>query len=84
MDWSFLTNGLGFAVELCLPFIGGILVASLLVGAFQVATQISDEGISFSGKLAAGVIVFLVAGGSILSRLTEFTERIWGGADLYF
>lgn len=53
------------------------LVVGLLISLFQAATQINEMTLSFIPKLLALVIVMLFAGPWMLTRLTDYTRRLY-------
>lgn len=78
-----LLNACGLVVQLSLPLLGGALLAALVMGILQAATQLSDEVFAFVAKLVGtGVVLYLLAA-SLWSQIAQFTERLWGGADFY-
>lgn len=60
---------------------GPLLIASLLVGLviamFQAATQINEMTLTFIPKLAAIVVVLLLAGPWLLRSLLDFTTNLY-------
>ncbi|MAT64052.1 MAG: flagellar biosynthetic protein FliQ [Gammaproteobacteria bacterium] len=60
---------------------GPLLIASLLVGLviamFQAATQINEMTLTFIPKLAAIVLVLLLAGPWLLRSLLDFTLNLY-------
>ncbi|MGB9578289.1 MAG: flagellar biosynthesis protein FliQ [Halothiobacillaceae bacterium] len=62
---------------LSLPLLLTALVAGLLVGIFQAATQINEMTLSFIPKLLAMVVVILLAGSWMLGVLVDYTRRLF-------
>ncbi|RRQ20902.1 flagellar biosynthesis protein FliQ [Thiohalobacter thiocyanaticus] len=60
---------------------GPLLIASLMVGLviamFQAATQINEMTLTFIPKLAAIVVVLLLAGPWLLRSLLDFTTNLY-------
>ncbi|MGH7906347.1 MAG: flagellar biosynthetic protein FliQ [Candidatus Binataceae bacterium] len=48
------------ALKVAAPGLIAMLAASVLVGMLQAATQIQDSSVSFTPKIAAGFIVFML------------------------
>jgi flagellar biosynthetic protein FliQ len=67
-------------LRLCLllggPLLGAALVAGLLSGILQTATQVHEHTLSFVPKLAAVVLVLLVALPWLLSRLVDYADQL--------
>lgn len=61
---------------ICAPVLGAGLVVGLIISVFQAATQISEQTLSFLPKVAAMIVVLLVAGTWIIEQLTTFTIRV--------
>ena len=55
------------------------LVAGLVIGMLQAATQINEATLSFIPKLLLLVLTLFVAGPRILRVLTEFTRDLYVG-----
>jgi flagellar biosynthetic protein FliQ len=60
-------------VALAAPFLVTALVVGLLVAIFQTATQLQESILGFVPKLAAALIVMMLAGHWALDRLNKFT-----------
>ena len=55
------------------------LIAGLVIGMFQAATQINESTLSFIPKLLLLVLTLFVAGPWILRVLTDFTRDLYAG-----
>lgn len=87
MNGSFII-GLGQQVILLVLEIAGPLLivglaVGLLVSIFQATTQIQEQTLSYIPKIAATVIVLMIAGPWMLGQLTSFTVRILGNLQNY-
>ncbi len=51
------------------------LIAGLVVGVLQAATQVNEASISFMGKLIAVGITFAIVGSWSMNQLVEYTTR---------
>lgn len=60
-------------VTLAAPFLVTALVVGLVVAIFQTATQLQESILGFVPKLAAALVVMLLAGHWALDRLNKFT-----------
>lgn len=54
------------------PVLGALLVAGLVIGVLQAATQINDSAVGFLPKLAVGGLVLAVLGSWMMQRLAGF------------
>lgn len=57
------------------PFILGALAVGLLVSIIQAATQLQENVLTFVPKLIVIGLLLALAGQSLLSELTRYTER---------
>ena len=57
------------------PALFAALVAGLIVGVLQAATQVNEASISFVSKLLAVGITFAVLGSWSMNQLVEYTTR---------
>ncbi len=70
-------QALAVILMLSLPLLLTALVAGLVVGIFQAATQINEMTLSFIPKLLAMVVVILLAGSWMLGVLVDYTRRLF-------
>jgi flagellar biosynthetic protein FliQ len=63
------------------PMLIVAMVVGLIISIFQATTQISEQTLAFVPKIVAILLTLLLAGGFIITNLTEFTERMYGYAD---
>ena len=87
MDGNFVI-GLGQQVILLvLELTGPILIVGLIVGLlvsiFQATTQIQEQSLTFIPKIAAVVVVLLLAGPWMLSQITSFAADVLGNLQRY-
>ena len=59
------------------PSLLSVLAAGLLIGLFQAATQIQEMTLAFIPKLIVLVAVLLLGGAWMLTKLMDFTERLY-------
>ena len=59
------------------PLLLSALFVGVLIGLFQAATQINEMTISLVPKLAAMVLVLMLAGTWMLELLTDFTQTLF-------
>jgi flagellar biosynthetic protein FliQ len=64
-------------VILAAPMVLAALVVGLLISLFQAATQLNEMTLSFIPKLLALVVVLLLAGHWMLTRLVDYTQRLY-------
>lgn len=59
------------------PLLGSALVAGLLIGMFQAATQIQEMTLSFIPKLAVMALALMMLGPWMIHLVVNFTERLF-------
>ncbi len=64
-------------VYLAAPLLLSALLAGLVIGVFQAATQIQEQTLSFIPKLGALVLALLLMGPWLLQMLLNFTENLF-------
>lgn len=64
-------------VYLAGPLLASALLAGLIIGVFQAATQIQEQTLSFIPKLGALVVALLILGPWLLQMLLNFTENLF-------
>lgn len=64
-------------VYLAAPLLLSALLAGLVIGVFQAATQIQEQTLSFIPKLGAIVLALLLMGPWLLQMLLNFTENLF-------
>lgn len=67
-------------IYLASPLLGCALLAGLLIGMFQAATQIQDMTLSFVPKLLLLVLVLILCGPWMLDILIRFTLTMFTSA----
>jgi flagellar biosynthetic protein FliQ len=60
------------------PLFMSMLVAGLLMGVLQAATQINDPAVSFLPRVIVGGVVLWLAGGWMMERLSGFLAQSIG------
>ncbi|SHH83428.1 flagellar biosynthetic protein FliQ [Sporobacter termitidis DSM 10068] len=61
-----------------MPMLGAALIIGVLVSIFQATTQINEQTLAFVPKIIGILFAFLVFGGWIISKVTDFTNEIYG------
>jgi flagellar biosynthetic protein FliQ len=61
------------------PLLLVTLVVGVLIGVFQVVTQLQEMSLSYVPKLAAAFFVLVVAGPWMLNRLVAFATSLYAG-----
>ena len=64
-------------VYLAAPLLLSALLAGMVIGVFQAATQIQEQTLSFIPKLGALVVALLLLGPWLLQMLLNFTENLF-------
>ena len=68
-------EGLTLVVAVGGPLFLAMLVAGLVIGVLQAATQVNDPAVSFLPRVAVGGLVLWLAGGWMLERLSGFLAQ---------
>lgn len=68
-------EGLTLVVGVGGPLFLAMLVAGLVIGVLQAATQVNDPAVSFLPRVAVGGLVLWLAGGWMLERLSAFLAQ---------
>ena len=67
-----ISRGLMLALILGSPLLA-VLIAGVVVGILQAATQINEQTIAFVAKAIALALTLLIAGGFLLGKLVSYT-----------
>ncbi len=70
-----LSNLLQVAIFVTGPLLMASLMAGLLVGIVQAATQINEPSVSFVAKVGAVMAVLLAVGPALAAQLIGYAER---------
>lgn len=60
-----------------MPMLGAALIIGVLVSIFQATTQINEQTLAFVPKIIGILFAFLIFGGWIISKVTDFTTEIF-------
>jgi len=71
------SRALEITLMLAAPLLLVALVTGLIVGAFQAATQINEQTLSFIPKLLAMAVALVVAGPWMLKVLVSYTRELF-------
>ncbi|HEY4213861.1 MAG TPA: flagellar biosynthesis protein FliQ [Steroidobacteraceae bacterium] len=71
------SRALEITLMLAAPLLLVALVTGLIVGAFQAATQINEQTLSFIPKLIAMAVTLVVAGPWMLKILVSYTRELF-------
>jgi flagellar biosynthetic protein FliQ len=67
-----------YTVLLCsLPMLGAALIIGVIVSIFQATTQINEQTLAFVPKIIGILFAFLLFGGWIISKVTDFSTEIF-------
>ena len=61
------------------PLLLSALVAGVVIGMLQAATQINEATLSFLPKLVAIAVTLMLAGPWMLSLLVDYLQRVFAG-----
>jgi len=81
---SLFQNALMLSLWTALPFVLAALIGALVFGIIRASMQIDDDAITFTGKLLAVSLAVWAFGVSAWGSISDFTMRLWGGADLFY
>jgi flagellar biosynthetic protein FliQ len=71
------SRALEITMLLAAPLLVVALVTGLIIGAFQAATQINEQTLSFIPKLLAMALAMVVAGPWMLKVLLSYTRELF-------
>ncbi len=71
------SRALEITLMLAAPLLLVALITGLIVGAFQAATQINEQTLSFIPKLIAIALALVVAGPWMLKVLVSYTRELF-------
>lgn len=71
------SRALEITLILAAPMLLVALVTGLIIGAFQAATQINEQTLSFIPKLLATALALVVAGPWMLKVLVSYTRELF-------
>jgi len=71
------TRALEITLLLAAPLLLVALIAGLLVGVFQAATQINEATLSFVPKLIVIFLTLILAGPWMLTLMTDYIRRLY-------
>jgi flagellar biosynthesis protein FliQ len=71
------SRALEITLMLAAPLLLVALVTGLIIGAFQAATQINEQTLSFIPKLLAMALAMVVAGPWMLKVLVSYTRELF-------
>ena len=61
------------------PLLGALLLAGLLIGVLQAATQINDPAVGFVPRVVVVLLLVWVLGGWMMQRLAQYFTSSVGG-----
>jgi len=70
-------GGMQVLVMISMPMLISAMLAGLLIGMFQAATQINEVTLSFIPKLIVLLIVMVVGGPWMLGLIVNYTRRLF-------
>ena len=65
------------------PFLLVSLIIGLVISIFQTVTSIQEQTLTFVPKILAVFITIILAGGWMLTILTEYMIRLWSNFSYY-
>ncbi len=83
MDGTQLVHALLFSLQLALPVLLGALLAAIVIGILQVATQISDSTISAIGRLSGVALALYLFGTRMSNELVAYAAQLWSSAEYF-
>jgi len=76
---SLTQEAVQIAFYLAAPLLMAALAVGLIVSIFQAATQINEMTLSFVPKLIAIFLVAVLAGPWMITMVTDYIRRLYGG-----
>ena len=73
-----LAHMLQVTISVAGPLLLASLVAGLLVGVIQTATQVNEPSVSFLVKTGAVLAVLVALGGVLVAQVTSYTRESFG------
>ena len=70
-------------LEIAGPLLLVGLAVGLVISIFQATTQIQEQTLSYIPKIAATIVVLMIAGPWMLGQLTSFATHILGNLQNY-
>jgi len=74
---SLIVDMMGVALKVAVPMLLASLIVGLAVSIFQAVTQIQEQTLSFIPKVAALVVVVIVAGPWMLGQIVTYTQQLY-------
>ena len=74
---SLVVSMMSVTVKVAAPMLLAGLVVGLVVSIFQAVTQIQEQTLSFIPKVAALVVVIVVAGPWMLGQIVTYTQQLY-------
>jgi flagellar biosynthetic protein FliQ len=74
---SLIVDMMGVALKVAVPMLLASLIVGLAVSIFQAVTQIQEQTLSFIPKVAALVVVIVVAGPWMLGQIVTYTQSLY-------
>jgi flagellar biosynthesis protein FliQ len=74
---SLIVDMMGVALKVAVPMLLAALIVGLAVSIFQAVTQIQEQTLSFIPKVAALVVVIVVAGPWMLGQIVTYTQSLY-------
>ena len=76
-------GGMEVLVLISMPMLVSAMLAGLLVGMFQAATQINEVTLSFIPKLIVLLVVMVVGGPWMLSLIVNYTQPLFAAQSVW-
>jgi flagellar biosynthetic protein FliQ len=74
---TLVVDMMAVALKVALPGLLASLVVGLAVSIFQAVTQIQEQTLSFIPKVAALVVVIVIAGPWVLGQIVSYTQNLY-------
>ena len=68
-------RALYIATAISMPVLIVCLVVGVFISIFQAATQIHEQSLTFVPKIIAVLLVILIAGGWMVTQMSDFTKE---------
>jgi flagellar biosynthetic protein FliQ len=71
---ALMTGLIEMAIWIAGPVLGAALVGGVVIGVLQTATQINEMSVAYVVKAACVLLVFLLAGTALTSKMLQYTR----------
>jgi flagellar biosynthesis protein FliQ len=74
---SLIVDAMGVTIKVATPMLLAGLIVGLAISVFQAVTQIQEQTLTFIPKIAALVVVIVIAGPWMLGTIVDWSHDLW-------